>query len=513
MQMADRGCADEAVSAFSPDGPRTHVTARQSVASRLPAAPPLVQCAAAVALHEISPHAVVDPTSVCCVCLDHTSVLSARPTAATMIELACGHAICSRCSTAASEHGHARCPLCRAPHNLAVAELRQRLAAYRGDYQSWRAGGAAGAKGELAHIVQTTDADVSTLDSHAAAAGILAMPSAAPACTPAPAPAGERCIFTYWHVTPASPHLPEVTLRCIESMRVHNPGWRTVVVTPANLRDWLSEDDWPEGCTFELATREVGDIRRKNTTPVKVDGCTSGSFFESVQKLSNWVRMTLLYKYGGVWLDASIFCTAPVETWVSPHGKLTLFNQRLNPNVLENWALAAPPHHWLVGEWRAEMARAHASTKYGTTPLEYISNVFATNDIVRERWGKFKGVPYLWCHLTLQVVLSRFGDEASSALQVNNSADGPTARRQLHSQCGTMKDDYRVSELVAEDLALRPLDLSGTDRFFIKLIGPDRAPVQARLVAGEYVEGSALWTLAQLKARPIDAAPPCAHGL
>jgi transcription elongation factor Elf1 len=84
-----------------------------------------------------------------------------------MIEIACGHPICSRCSTAASLHGHAKCPLCRAPHNLDVAELRQRLAAYREEYSAWRSGDAAGVKGELAHIVQKPDAEgaLSTLDS------------------------------------------------------------------------------------------------------------------------------------------------------------------------------------------------------------------------------------------------------------------------------------------------------------------------------------------------------------
>jgi len=52
--------------------------------------------------------------------------------------------------------------------------------------------------------------------------------------------------------------------------------------------------------------------------------------------------MTVLHKYGGVWLDASCFCTAPVEKWISPDPtQLTLFTQRLNSNILENWALAA----------------------------------------------------------------------------------------------------------------------------------------------------------------------------
>jgi len=384
--------------------------------------------------------------------------------------------------------------------------LAQALLAQVGGYRGWVLPTGAGAE-RRGQTSRRRAAQLGSLgpDIPSTAAGMASMTDAEPA-KPAKPAAAPRCIFTYWHG-----EAPGVVLRCIQSLQVHNPGWRVVALTPANLREYMGEKDWPAGCSFELATREVGDIRQQGAEAVKLDSCAADGFFESVQRLSDWVRLTVLYKHGGVWLDASCFCTAPVEAWLTEPTKVTLFTQRVCSTILENWAIAAPPRHWLVGEWRAEMARALESTPYGTTPLAYIEDVFASNAIVRRRWGTCKtalpgipGIPYLWCHLTLQVVISRVGEEAlAAAVHARSSADGPMARRHAHSQSGAITDKGLIAELIAEDLATKPLDQAGVDRFFIKMVGPDRRPIQARLDAGAYTEGSALWSLAQMEPRPI----------
>ena len=68
------------------------------------------------------------------------------------LELACGHAICGGCATAAAAAGHRRCPTCRAPHLLSPETLAARASGWRRRYASWRAGGVRGSHGELASI-------------------------------------------------------------------------------------------------------------------------------------------------------------------------------------------------------------------------------------------------------------------------------------------------------------------------------------------------------------------------
>jgi len=68
------------------------------------------------------------------------------------VELACSHSLCGECATRCGEAGHRRCPLCREPHLLHPTRLAERSAAWRKNYASWRVGGQAGARGELAAI-------------------------------------------------------------------------------------------------------------------------------------------------------------------------------------------------------------------------------------------------------------------------------------------------------------------------------------------------------------------------
>jgi len=182
------------------------------------------------------------PSESCCICFEPAC-------ARAVVRLACSHSICVGCSTAASLHGHDRCPLCRRPHNLDVSQLRERAATFRENYASWRHGAAAGARGELAHISRLED-DISAPrrpsgshaslnvnhDLHCAVAGTLAVAtvdaakrprdeSALRPTSPPPRASSPRTIFTYWHQAP----VPGVSLRCIQSMREMNPSWRVVV--------------------------------------------------------------------------------------------------------------------------------------------------------------------------------------------------------------------------------------------------------------------------------------------
>ena len=220
------------------------------------------------------------------------------------------------------------------------------------------------------------------------------------------------------------------------------------------------------------------------------------------EEVSNWVRMTLLHKFGGAWLDASIFCTAPVEAWARQPEKLCVFSQRTNTNILENWAIVAPRGHWLVAAWRKEMGCVHAETPFGAQPLGYIEKVFATNAVVNEQWDSFGLLPYLWCHLTLLVVLSRH-PKALECVDVLSGAEGPMYRRHLTSELGKVPPGPLFSERFATHLATHPLAPDAHDRHFIKFVSSDRAAVQARLDAGDYAPGSALSDILRVGERAL----------
>jgi hypothetical protein len=138
--------------------------------------------------------------------------------------------------------------------------------------------------------------------------------------------------------------------------------------------------------------------------------------FSCAQHLSDWVRLILLEKYGGVWLDASAICTNTVyvESWVSPDPSQisTMFPMHANSTVHGNWAMAVSTrgHQPLIRAWRKELAAVCNRTLPGKVPVESIDRAFDNHpSLVELRINAPipQPVPYLWTYLELQVVLQK----------------------------------------------------------------------------------------------------------
>lgn len=82
---------------------------------------------------------------------------------------------------------------------------------------------------------------------------------------------------------------PDIVLKCIESIR-HNAGTHKVVIlTEKNYKDYISMPKWIE----EKKSR--GIITKTN--------------------YSDLLRLSLLARYGGMWLDATFFCTKSLDEY------------------------------------------------------------------------------------------------------------------------------------------------------------------------------------------------------
>lgn len=140
-----------------------------------------------------------------------------------------------------------------------------------------------------------------------------------------------RILWTYWD----GPR-PPVVDDCIESWRQLNPSYEVRVLGRADA----------EALGVDKLRWAVGD-------PVR---------------LSDFLRLELLQRYGGVWFDASVLATAPID-WVQaayhsvPGGAqlvaYSLLRSTTHPRwpVIENWFLAAPQGSEFVRAWNAEFRR------------------------------------------------------------------------------------------------------------------------------------------------------------
>lgn len=88
-----------------------------------------------------------------------------------------------------------------------------------------------------------------------------------------------------------------------------------------------------------------------------------------IQKRSNLLRLHLLNKHGGVWVDATLFCRRPLSEWLPREQKLgALFCENYpsrRDRALANFFIATVPQHPLVLEWH------QAASDFFARPLRH----------------------------------------------------------------------------------------------------------------------------------------------
>lgn len=134
-----------------------------------------------------------------------------------------------------------------------------------------------------------------------------------------------KIIWTYWH----SPQLPLVVEGCIAGWRRYNPDYRIEVLHRDNVADFI--------------TPVPSDIGRLN-----------------IAKQTDWIRLELLHRYGGIWLDASIILTQSLD-WVGELQRqrnaefvgyyIDGYTQRKDLPVVDSWFLAAPAGSHFIADW------------------------------------------------------------------------------------------------------------------------------------------------------------------
>lgn len=70
----------------------------------------------------------------------------------------------------------------------------------------------------------------------------------------------------------------------------------------------------------------------------------------SIQKLSNLIRLTLLVKYGGIWVDTTVYCCKSINDWLPEYMTQGFFTFR-NPGIdrmFSSWFIAASPKNIIL---------------------------------------------------------------------------------------------------------------------------------------------------------------------
>ena len=185
--------------------------------------------------------------------------------------------------------------------------------------------------------------------------------------------------------------MPFVVKNCYRSWNDQNPDYKVNLVTSENLEDLV----------------ELDDVFKDNPILTK-------------QSFSDVVRVYLLEKHGGVWVDATCFCNKPLSSWLE-EGMTTDFYAFQNPGVdrlISSWFLASQTKgksivaykglvldYWQKNNFKRQIPQPSGNgkdlDKLGqTTALSWLI-MFRFNKVVRLK----KVSPYFWFHYLFTVLL------------------------------------------------------------------------------------------------------------
>lgn len=149
---------------------------------------------------------------------------------------------------------------------------------------------------------------------------------------------------------------PKIVKQCALSWQRHNPDWQVVRLDSQTLQGWSR---WK---------RHIPNIESKTLTK---------------QAASDLIRLDLLSQYGGIWADATCYCTQPLDDWLALGSEDPFFAFRChkNPDKISSWFLAADPESQILQHWHRS-AIDYWQTKSKADNYYWVHNLF--HKIVRE---------------------------------------------------------------------------------------------------------------------------------
>lgn len=153
-------------------------------------------------------------------------------------------------------------------------------------------------------------------------------------------------IFTFWH----DEILPHNIKVCIDSWKYHCKDAKINILNINNLGNYLEKT-------------------------ISFDNL-------SIVEISDWIRLNLIYKYGGLWMDSSIILTENIFKYIDPQCEFVGIR---NGKRIENWFFASPQKCKLISCWINEFETAMQNPqKYETEIskiIEWEKNTYLYNQL------------------------------------------------------------------------------------------------------------------------------------
>ena len=226
-----------------------------------------------------------------------------------------------------------------------------------------------------------------------------------------------KIIWTFWD----SNDIPDVVQKCIDTWKRTNPEYEINILSKENISRFL-----PGNYIF-----------------------SSPHCKDSIQRSSDFIRLQLLYLYGGFWIDASTILNGSLDYFIKIQEKtgcdflgyyISGFTTRPEYPVIESWFLVSVPGSIVIKLWLQCFSIINEHDDLNT----YVN--WVKNDQYVDL-QEINDPVYLTIHVACQHMLQKFltSEQARSKIYLEKAEDGPLkylaenewdSRKALDNACG-----------------------------------------------------------------------------
>lgn len=229
-----------------------------------------------------------------------------------------------------------------------------------------------------------------------------------------------KVLYCYWNKK-----LTQFLKECINSWKIHNPDYKIIIINDKNVKQY-------------------SDIKRYKNV-------------DSVQRFSDYLRLDILSKYGGIWCDISTFMTAPLN-FVNENQKYEIvgFSYPDNScnNTLENWFIACQKNSLIIKKWKDKFFQIDNWYKFNNDTKNI--NIECVHNLTNSGG-------YLSMHLCFNLLIYE-NPEYLDKIKLFKSTDGPF---KIHAS-----QNWKEYNIAKEFIKLK--DQNNLPKPFVKLRGIER---------------------------------------
>lgn len=201
-------------------------------------------------------------------------------------------------------------------------------------------------------------------------------------------------IWTFWD----NEKFPSTVLKCINSWKVYNPDYKITILSKQSIKNYLPEID-------------ILKLKYSNTP----------------QRISDFIRINIIKKYGGFWLDATILLTGSLDYFRDIQQKnnyefvgyyIDAFTTNSNYPVIENWFFGAIPDSEFIRIW----CHIFLSINNHNTISSFVEKIKKNVDT-----QNICNIEYLTMHIAAQYALQKYMShkDIENNLFLLKAEDGP----------------------------------------------------------------------------------------